>query len=75
MSMLQVRDLPEETHQELRVRAVKAGQSLSAYAARILVDATKRPTLEEFFEGIAQTQPRRSYMGSSEIIREERDSL
>ena len=50
MTMLQVRNLPDSTHQELRVRAAKAGQSLSDYVGAALEHLVAEPTMDEFLE-------------------------
>jgi plasmid stability protein len=47
---LQVRDLDEEVVAELKARAARSRQSLSAYAAQILTDAVARPTADDLRE-------------------------
>lgn len=44
---LQVRDLDEEVVAELKARAARARQSLSAYAAQILTESVARPTADD----------------------------
>jgi plasmid stability protein len=44
---LQVRELDEETVAELKARAARHRQSLSAYVARILIDSVATPTPDE----------------------------
>ena len=46
-SMIQVRNVPDEVHRTLKVRAAAAGMSLSDYIKRDLVQAASGPTLEE----------------------------
>jgi plasmid stability protein len=45
--MIQVRNVPEEIHRILKMRAAAAGMSLSDYIKRYLVERASRPTLEE----------------------------
>ncbi len=45
--MIQIRDVPDDVHRTLKSRAAIAGMSLSDYLKRDLVEAAKRPTLEE----------------------------
>jgi antitoxin FitA len=45
---IQVRDVPEDVHQVLRVRAARAGLSLSEYLRREVSGLARRPTAEEF---------------------------
>lgn len=47
---LQVRDLDESVVAELKARATRSGQSLSAYAAQILTQAVARPTADDLRE-------------------------
>lgn len=42
-----VRDVPEETRNELAARAARAGQSLQEYVRGLLVDSAARPTAED----------------------------
>ena len=45
--MIQVRGVPDEVHQTLKMRAAASGMSLSDYVKRDLEMAASRPTLEE----------------------------
>jgi plasmid stability protein len=45
--MIQVRNVPDEVHRTLKVRAAAAGMSLSEYIKRDLEAAAARPTMEE----------------------------
>lgn len=47
---LQVRDLDEEVLAELKARAARARQSLSAYAAQVLTESVARPTADDLRE-------------------------
>jgi plasmid stability protein len=57
-----VRDVPEETRDELAARAARAGQSLQEYVRSMLVDATARPSVNDVIARararIAATDPR-----------------
>jgi plasmid stability protein len=50
MASLQIRDIPEDVHRELKVRAAAAGQSLSDYALDVLIQRTKYPPIAEVLE-------------------------
>ena len=52
MSTLQVRNLPAKAHQALRVRAAKAGLSLSEYVGAALERLALEPTMDEFLERV-----------------------
>lgn len=45
--MIQIRDVPDEVHRTLKMRAASAGMSLSDYVKRDLEAAAAQPTLEE----------------------------
>jgi plasmid stability protein len=45
--MIQIRNVPDEVHRTLKMRAAAAGMSLSDYIKRDLEAAATRPTLEE----------------------------
>jgi plasmid stability protein len=44
---MQIRDVPEEVHRALKVRAAASGTSLSEYVRALLARAVERPTPEE----------------------------
>ena len=44
---IQIRNVPNDTHRELRTRAAAAGMSLSDYALEELQRLTARPTVAE----------------------------
>ena len=50
---IQVRDVPDDVHEVLRVRAARAGLSLSEYLHREVSLLARRPTLDEFLTRIA----------------------
>lgn len=76
MSTLQIRDVPEDIKQVLKVRAAQAGQSLSEYALAELRRSAERPTLAELTARIqARGGPTRPLEPSAaEILRAERDA-
>jgi len=62
--MIQVRNVPDDVHRTLKVRAAAEGLSLSDYVKRDLEELAKQATLEEVF---ARARAR----GSSDITTEE----
>ena len=75
MSTLQIRDVPDEVKQVLKVRAAKAGQSLSEYTLAQLKEITERPTFEELWERIKQRGgPIEGLPPAADILRAERDA-
>jgi hypothetical protein len=50
MPSVQIKDVPEQTHAELRRRAALSNQSLQEYLRSWLIDETSRPTLNEVLD-------------------------
>lgn len=55
--LVQIRDVPEETHRTLKARAALAGTSLSEYLRTELVRVASRPTPEELVARVRARQP------------------
>ncbi|HEY7700152.1 MAG TPA: hypothetical protein VIE88_17130 [Vicinamibacteria bacterium] len=71
--MIQVRNVPDKIHRQLKSRAALAGMSMSEYILQELTKSLERPTREELLDRLAklpQVNPRPS---AAEAIREERD--
>ena len=45
--MIQIRNVPDDVHKVMKVRAAEAGMSLSDYLLREIERTARRPTLEE----------------------------
>lgn len=72
--MIQIRNVPDGVHRTLKVRAARAGMSLSDYLLTELRDLAQRPTPEEMrahLEGRAQVLGGES---SAALVRSERES-
>lgn len=67
--MVQVRNVPDELHRALKVRAAQSGMTLSDYILAELEGIAEKPTLAELAERISQGE--RSEIGDSaaELIR------
>jgi antitoxin FitA len=52
--MLQVRDVPDDVHAELRRRASAAGMSLSDFAGQELARLARRPSLADLLDRAAR---------------------
>jgi plasmid stability protein len=55
--MIQIRNVPDNVHKALKIRATKEGMSLSDYLLREVAGIASRPTLEEIIERIRQREP------------------
>lgn len=49
--MIQVRNVPDDVHRTLKIRAAAEGISLSDYIKRDLEELAKQATIEEVFAG------------------------
>jgi antitoxin FitA len=50
MPSVQIKDVPEQTHAVLRLRAAAAHQSLQEYLRARLIEEANEPTLEEVLD-------------------------
>ena len=59
MRTIQIRNVPDQLHRRIKVRAALEGQSLSEYALRELRRSMERPTRREWWtaEGVCADQP------------------
>jgi plasmid stability protein len=71
--MIQIRNVPDELHRILRVRAAQAGLTLSDYLLKQLRRAAERPTREELLDRIARRAPVRSRVRAADAVRAERE--
>ena len=75
MKMIQVRNVPDEIHRELKVRAARKGVSLSDYVLELARRDVGRPTVEEWLARVREKTPVHSSVSSAEIILEGRGEL
>lgn len=79
MVMVQIRNVPDQIHRELKARAALAGQSLSEYALGELRKALDKPTRAEVLARVAARS--RLDVSADEVVegiraeRQERESL
>ncbi len=74
MTMVQIRNMPESLHRELKARAALAGMSLSDYLLDEIRRAAERPTIAEMKARLAKLPPVDLGMSSADAVRLERDS-
>jgi antitoxin FitA len=55
--MIQLRSVPDELHRTLKVRAAKAGMTLSDYLLSELEQLAKKPTMQEWLERVSSREP------------------
>ena len=55
--MIQIRNVPDEVHKALKVRAAKEGMSLSDFLRREVTKVAEKPSLAEIIERIRRREP------------------
>lgn len=71
--MIQIRNVPDEIHRVLKVRAAQAGMTLSDYLLKEMTAVARRPTVEELIERVRRRGPARPDEDSALAVRAERD--
>jgi antitoxin FitA len=72
--MIQIRNVPDDLHRTLKVRAAKAGMTLSDYLLSEIERVAEKPTLAEMMERLSQDPPVELSESPAEIIRRMRDA-
>jgi hypothetical protein len=67
--MIQIRNVPDDLHRELKVRAAERGMSLSDYLLFELEGLVGKPTMAEFVARIMEREPIDLGESGAEIIR------
>jgi antitoxin FitA len=55
--MIQIRNVPDELHRTLKVRAAEAGMTLSDYLLSEIEQIAEKPTLAEMMERLRRREP------------------
>jgi plasmid stability protein len=71
--MIQIRNVPDEVHRKLKIRAAKEGVTLSELLGREARRLAEQPTLEELREYFLSRPRRKLRPPPAVIIRQERD--
>jgi plasmid stability protein len=71
--MIQIRNVPEKLHRQLKSRAALAGMSLSDYLLQEIRQSADRPTIDELRARLHKLPPVTLSPSPAEIIRAERD--
>jgi len=57
MKLIQVRNVPDDVHRRLKVRAAERGITLSALVYDAVLDYAERPTMADFRAQVATREP------------------
>lgn len=71
---IQIRNVPDELHRTLRVRAAKAGMTLSDYPLSEIELVAKKPTMKVWLEKVSRDEPVEVDEPPEVIIRRMRDA-
>ncbi|MCC6196670.1 MAG: hypothetical protein IT518_19625 [Burkholderiales bacterium] len=72
--MIQLRDVPDALHRQLKARAALSGLSLSEYLVREVRKVAELPTPEEMRDRLRRRAPYKGKVSPTEVVRSERDS-
>ncbi|HVL98037.1 MAG TPA: hypothetical protein VM324_01950 [Egibacteraceae bacterium] len=73
-AMIQIRNVPDEVHRELKVRAAREGRSLSDYLLRELERLAARPPVDDVLARIRRRGRLDVAEPPAEAVRAERDA-
>lgn len=72
--MIQIRNVPDELHHQLKARAAVAGMSLSDYLLSEVRKVVERPTLEQLRARLMSRAPVKPVPSPARAVRAERES-
>ena len=75
VGMIQIRNVPDNLHRELKARAARDGLTLSDYLLRMAEREVEKPTIEELSERIRRRGRVKLSTPPERIIRELRDGM
>ena len=72
MKMIQIRNVPDELHQALKIRAIREGVTMSELILRELPGIASRPSIEEIMQRARRRKPVKDIGPIPDLLREER---
>lgn len=72
--MIQIRNVPDDVHRTLKVKAAKDGKTLSDFLLAEIEEVAKRPTLDDMLERLRRLPPVELDEEPADAVRAERDS-
>ena len=73
--MIQIRNVPESTHRELKARAARAGMTLSDYLLDLIRQGTTRPEPADLLQRVRELSRVYPEESPAAAVRAERDAL
>jgi antitoxin FitA len=71
--MIQIRNVPDQLHRELKARAAESGMTLSDYLLDEIREVAVKPSMKQWLEGVSRLEPVETSLTSSEAIHLERE--
>ncbi len=71
--MIQIRNVPEALHQQIKSRAALSGMSLSDYLLQEIRSVAERPTLDELRARLARRTAVIPSLAPADVVRMERE--
>jgi plasmid stability protein len=65
---IQLKNVPDELHEQLRERARREGMAMRDYALRVLERDLAKPTLREWFDRVAARDPKAQPPSSEDVV-------
>ncbi len=72
--MIQIRNVPDDLHRKLKVRAAQMGMTLSGYLLSEIESVAKKPTMKEWLEKVGGREPVEVDEPPEETVRRMRDA-
>ena len=73
-TMIQIRNVPEEVHRQVKARAALAGMSMSEFILQELKKVIERPSRQELLDRLARLPEVEVELSPADLIRSERDT-
>ena len=72
--MIQIRNVPDKLHRQLKARAALEGTSMSQFILREIKKSLERPSVEEVLSQIASQPEQKLTRPPADMVREDRSS-
>jgi antitoxin FitA len=72
--MIQIRNVPDDVHQKLKLNASRSGMTLSDYLKHEMCRIAETPTLDEMLDRLAQLPPIELSERIEDVVRADREA-
>jgi hypothetical protein len=73
MSIIQLKNVPEHMHSEVRRRAQQEGLTMRDYVLRLIEKDQRLPSKRDWLDRVAELEPVEMSQSAAETVRESRD--